>query len=165
MPGTFLVGARYFQQMADGYSSERAENMEDGLTIETPAGTFENCVKVFESNTIEDDNGATYKIHAPGVGLTGEGPLELVAYGYNIEEFVEGPVSEDQHVAAPPRKITDDQAREIALKAVPGEVMDVALERKMGGKRIVVEVIAAADKAEVDVIIDKDTGEVLGIEK
>lgn len=165
MPGTFLVGARYFQQMADGYSVERAENLEDGLTITTPAGTFHNCVRVFESNVIEEDYGATYKTHAPGVGLLGEGPLELVAYGYHIEDIDIGPIEVTEDAKSVTRKISDEQAREIALKAVPGEVMDVALERKMGGKRIVVEIIAAADKAEVDVIIDKDTGKVLGIER
>ena len=63
------------------------------------------------------------------------------------------------------RKINDAQAAEIALAAVPGEVMDIAIERKMGDKRIVVEVIAAADMVETDVIIDMVTGKVLGTEK
>jgi len=61
--------------------------------------------------------------------------------------------------------INDEQAAAIALAAVPGEVMDIAIERKMGNKRIVVEVIASADMAETDVIIDMVTGKVLGTEK
>ena len=43
--------------------------------------------------------------------------------------------------------------------------MDIAVERKICGKRIVVEVIASADMVETDVIIDRVTGEVLGTEK
>ncbi len=72
-------------------------------------------------------------------------------------------VSSDTATAqTPTRKINDAQAAEIALAAVPGEVMDIAIERKMGDKRIVVEVIASADMVETDVIIDMVTGKVLG---
>lgn len=63
------------------------------------------------------------------------------------------------------RNITDEQAKKIALEAVPGQAVDVAIERKLGDKRLVVEVIAADDQAETDVIIDRMTGEVLKIEK
>ena len=31
MPGTFLLGARYFQELADGIALDRAEHMEMGL--------------------------------------------------------------------------------------------------------------------------------------
>ena len=64
----------------------------------------------------------------------------------------------------PVRKISDEQATEIARATVQGEVMDIAVERKLGAKRLVVEVIADADGAEIDVIIDMETGEVLGTE-
>ena len=63
------------------------------------------------------------------------------------------------------RKISDDQAKEIAVKTVPGEAMDVAVERKLGKKTIVVEVISDVDGSETDVIIDMETGEVLATEK
>jgi uncharacterized membrane protein YkoI len=62
------------------------------------------------------------------------------------------------------RKITDEQAEEIALETVPGDVTGVAIERKLGKQTIVVEVLAE-DGSEVDVIIDMETGEVLGTEK
>lgn len=63
------------------------------------------------------------------------------------------------------RKITDDQAKEIALKTVPGKFIGIEIERKMGGKRIVATVIAEKTKIETDVIIDMATGKVLGIEE
>ena len=62
------------------------------------------------------------------------------------------------------RKIGDEEARKIALAAVPGEVTGVAIETKQGKQRIVVEVLAK-DGSEVDVIIDMETGKVLGTEK
>ena len=39
VPGTFLVGARYFQEMADGVAMERAENIEETL-MSNPASTL-----------------------------------------------------------------------------------------------------------------------------
>lgn len=61
-------------------------------------------------------------------------------------------------------RIPEQQAKEIAAKAVEGEVMDVQIERKFGADRYVVEVIRKSDGAEVDVIIDMKTGEVLATE-
>lgn len=62
-------------------------------------------------------------------------------------------------------KITEEEAAKIALKAVPGEVMDVAIEKKLGANRYVVEVLAKEDGSETDVIIDMETGKVLATEK
>jgi len=62
------------------------------------------------------------------------------------------------------RKISDEEAEAIALKTVPGEVTGLKIERKFGAKRIVVEVVAADNSVETDVIIDMATGEVLGTE-
>ena len=178
MPGTFLLGAKYYQQLAEGYSMERAENVDMGLTYETPAGIFKNCIKVRETNWSEPKGAETFKLHAPGVGLLGEDELRLTAYGYDIFDVDTGkmkeppkihiaPIEEDEAPADAPkpvRKVSDEKAKEIALKAVPGEVTGIAVERKLGGVRIVVEVIAAKDGVETDVIIDMETGEVLGTE-
>ena len=70
----------------------------------------------------------------------------------------------EKSAASPVRKISDAEAKDLALRRVPGEVTAVDVERKLGKKRIVVEVIADADGAEIDVIIDMETGEVLAIE-
>ena len=164
MPGTFLVGARYFQQQADGYSVERGENLREGLTVETPAGTFKDVIEVFESNTLEEDFGATIKLHAPGVGLLGEGPLKLTKYGYNIQDVTIGPLTPKPVTLK--RNITDDQAKKIALEAVPGKFAGIEIERKLGGKRLVVKVLSADNNGtETDVIIDMLDGKVLAIEK
>ncbi len=61
------------------------------------------------------------------------------------------------------RKIGDDEARKIALAAVPGEVTGLTVERKYGIEAIVVE-IHAKDGSEVDVVIHMETGKILGKE-
>ena len=63
-------------------------------------------------------------------------------------------------------KISDDELKAIAVKAVPGRAVDVSIEKKLGANRYVVEVLSDADGgAEVDVIIDMETHRVLGIDK
>lgn len=179
MPGTFMLGAKYHQQLAEGYSMERAENVGMGLTIETPAGTFKNCIKVRETNWEEPNGAETSKFHAPGIGLLGEDDLELVAYGYDIFDVDKGtlkdpetieirPIDESNKLAGktskPVRRITDEQAKAIALKVVAGDVTDVGIERKLGQLAIVVEVVNKEGK-EIDVVIDMKTGKVLGTEE
>lgn len=59
-------------------------------------------------------------------------------------------------------KITEEQAKEIALGAVTGTVTNVALERKAGKLVYVVEI--NNNNVETDVLIDMVTGEIIGIE-
>ena len=61
--------------------------------------------------------------------------------------------------------ITEDEAKAIAEKRVPGKAIDVAIEKKMGANRYVVEVKPAAGGKELDVIIDMASGKVLAVEK
>jgi uncharacterized membrane protein YkoI len=74
-------------------------------------------------------------------------------------------VYEETKVTAKGPKITEEEAVKIALKAVPGEVTGVAIEKKLGANRYVVEVLAKEDGVETDVIIDMETGKVLATEK
>lgn len=61
--------------------------------------------------------------------------------------------------------ISEDDAKQIALKQVPGKAVDVAIEKKQGANRYVVEVRPAAGGKEVDVVIDMASGKVLSVEK
>jgi uncharacterized membrane protein YkoI len=62
-------------------------------------------------------------------------------------------------------KITAEQASQIALAAVPGKVTDVTIERKRGRNVYVVEIAAEKDGAEIDVLIDIESGKVVGTER
>ncbi len=81
MPGSFLLGSRYFQELAPEVALDRAENVEMGLTMKTLAGTFEDCVVVFEDSALEPDADSE-KIYCPGVGLVLDDELELIWYGW-----------------------------------------------------------------------------------
>ena len=67
MPGTFLLGARYFQEQAPGIAMDRAEHIQMDLEIHTDAGDFEDCVLVEETSPLE--HGTSTKKYCPGVGL------------------------------------------------------------------------------------------------
>lgn len=61
------------------------------------------------------------------------------------------------------KKLTEAEVKEIALKRVPGKITDFDVESKFGRPTYVVE-IRPDSGPETDVIIDMDTGEVLGVE-
>jgi uncharacterized membrane protein YkoI len=103
--------------------------------------------------------------------------LELEAHGYEVSPTVYAltiPIPGGGAQIPPPalktaaseaRNISEDQAKEIAMKAVPGDVTDVSIEKKLGANRYIVEVIAKENRTETDVVIDMDTGKILAIEK
>ena len=92
MPGTFLLGSRYYQEYAEGVAEDRGENAEMGIEVGTLAGIFSDCVVVIDTNPLDDvclsDDGDE-KIYAPGVGLIVDETLELVDYGFNIFDVEE----------------------------------------------------------------------------
>lgn len=79
MPGTVRVGLRHYQEVAPGVAMDRAEIVSVGETVTTPAGTFENCLKVIETTPLE--GGESPKLYARGIGMIGDGDLRLVRYG------------------------------------------------------------------------------------
>lgn len=81
MPGLALIGARYYQEIAPGIAMDRAEIIDNNATITVPAGTFEKCLVVRESNPVESGE-TEYKYHAPGIGLLIDEFALLISYGY-----------------------------------------------------------------------------------
>ncbi len=61
-----------------------------------------------------------------------------------------------------PGKISKEQATQNALAAFPGQVTDVAIEKKRGKNVWVVEIVAEKTGAETDVLVDMDSGVVIG---
>lgn len=60
-------------------------------------------------------------------------------------------------------KISPEQASQIALEKIPGNVTDVTIERKRGKQVYVVEILTQ-DEGEKDVLVDIKTGRILGTE-
>lgn len=82
MPGSFLLGARYFQEVAPGVALDRAEHIAMSQTITVPAGTFNDCVTVEESSPL-DPGGAGEKTYAEDIGFITDGTLHLISYGFD----------------------------------------------------------------------------------
>ncbi|MGD8568612.1 MAG: hypothetical protein PVJ39_11020 [Gammaproteobacteria bacterium] len=79
MPGgAYLVGARYYQEIAPGVALDRSENIAGGEEIEVPAGEFENCVEMEDTSDLAPDE-ADEKYYCPGVGITIDEDLQLVS--------------------------------------------------------------------------------------
>lgn len=81
MPGTALLGARYYNEVAPGVAMDRAEIVSTNMTYRTPAGKFKNVLKIEESSPLEPGV-KEYKLFAPGIGLIKDSNLELAQYGY-----------------------------------------------------------------------------------
>jgi hypothetical protein len=78
MPGTILLGARHYQEIAPN-AMDRAEIISDDVSMNTPAGAFTGCMKVEETSGLDPDE-KCYKIYAPGVGLIQDEDLLLTSY-------------------------------------------------------------------------------------
>ena len=76
MPGTFLLGSRYFQEVAPDVALDRAEHVREGFEVEVPAGTFEDCVEVHETTPLEP-RALSVKIYCAGIGLVDDSGARL----------------------------------------------------------------------------------------
>jgi uncharacterized membrane protein YkoI len=61
-------------------------------------------------------------------------------------------------------KISKEVATNNALAALPGTVTDVTVEKKRGKNVWVVEIVSQKDGAETDVLVDMDSGAVIGMD-
>jgi hypothetical protein len=159
-----VVGQVYRQEYLAGEAEDMGEVLALGETVTVPYGPLSGCLKTRDYTPLEP-GADEHKYYCPEVGFTvlevgiedGE-RMELVSVGLASVEQVQAPVPEE-FVG----NITEEQAKEIALKEVPGKVTDVAIERKYGKVTYVVE-IDPDSGPETDVIIEAATGIVLGVE-
>jgi hypothetical protein len=80
MPGSFMLGARYYQEIAPDVALDRAENIAMGEEVETPAGIFTDTAMTEETSPIEP-NSKEEKVYAAGIGIIQDGTLLLTCYG------------------------------------------------------------------------------------
>ena len=81
MPGTILMGARYYQEIAPNVAVDRAEIVGMGEVVQTPAGEFSDTLITRETNPLEPAV-AELKYYAAGIGLIQEEDLMLQQYGF-----------------------------------------------------------------------------------
>ncbi len=79
--GAFLLGARYYQEVAPGVALDRAEHDQMGLDVSVTAGDFSDCVLVLDTNEIDDPKGKhpDEKVYCPGIGFVGDEDLLLMS--------------------------------------------------------------------------------------
>jgi len=194
LPGIWMkanpkVGDEYRQEYYKGEAEDlgRVDAIDESVT--TPAGTFTGCIKIFEWTPLETTTG--YKYHSKVAGgtvleeedgerveliemdlegakcikLSNRYSQEGVLPGFTKNCRTEDLIDLEIEVSGKELKtnITEEDAKEIALKEVPGKITDVAIEKKFGKPTYVVEI--QTTNGEIDVIIDIDTGEILGIEE
>jgi hypothetical protein len=87
MSGAPKAGMRYHQEIAPGVAMDRAEVASLNETVSTPAGTFNNVLKVKEKSSLDFWSSlrfweAEYKAYAPGIGLIQDEDLVLIKHGF-----------------------------------------------------------------------------------
>jgi hypothetical protein len=81
MPGTILLGARYYQEIAPNIAEDRAEIIGMGGIVHTPTGDFMDTLITRETSALEPDV-AELKYYAAGIGLIQEEDLKLEHSGF-----------------------------------------------------------------------------------
>lgn len=77
MPADPRPGMRFQMEVGPGAVDE-GEIVELGESVEVPAGTFTETMRLLESNPLEDEE--EYKVYAKGVGILIDEDLELVSH-------------------------------------------------------------------------------------
>jgi len=158
MPGTPKVGDKYYQESAPKIAMDRAEVVGLAETLETPAGTFKDCLRVKETSAIE--KGSSLKIYAPGIGLIKDDEFVLA----KVEKGESDEAKEAVDPLPKPAKITMDKAREPALQQAQGKVASEELELEDEDGYLVYNVTVKFNGENYEVLVDAGSGKVVGIE-
>ncbi|MFC1637249.1 PepSY-like domain-containing protein [Planctomycetota bacterium] len=148
MPGTILLGARHYQEIAPN-AMDRAEIISDDITMETPAGTFKNCIRVEETSGLDPDE-KCYKTYAPGVGLIQDEDLVLTGFGWVKE------------LSISLRDVPRPVRATIRKHAAGGKIIEI--EKNMTSGTIVYEAEIARNNKAFDILVSSE-GKFLGIEE
>jgi len=146
MPGTILLGARHYQEIAPN-AKDRAEIISDDVTMKTPAGTFSNCIKIEETTGL-DPNEKCYKTYAPGVGIIQD--EDLVLTGYKAKE-----------ASISLRDLPSAVRATIKKHAAGGKITEIEKDTVNGTPRYEAEVVRNGNV--IDIIVST-SGKYLGIE-
>jgi len=164
MKANLEIGDKYRQEYYKGEAEDWGEVIAVNESVNIPFGHFTSCIKTRDYTPLEP-NVNEHKYYCPEIGgvileeeVNGEEKVELIKVEYNSLPTLS--IEKKQELLK--TKITEEQAKEIALKEVNGKVIDISIEKKLGKTAYVVEI---NNGDETDVIIDINTGEVLGIER
>jgi len=167
------VGESYREEYYKGKAEDMAEVISLDESVTVPYGEFSDCLKTKNWTPLEPDV-VEYNYYCPQIGnvVLEEVPadnekVELIDVMYDQPASITPapePAPEPSPEPTPePSNITLEEAKQIALEAVPGVVTDVDTEVFQGKSVYAIE-IRANNGIETDVFVDMKTGEVLGME-
>ena len=81
MPGVPLLGGKFLQENARPIALDRSEIIEEGVTIDTPAGTLKNCLRVYDTDGLDPTAPPENKIYCHGIGNVVDENLTVTKYG------------------------------------------------------------------------------------
>ncbi|CAM2064825.1 hypothetical protein SCOR_05590 [Sulfidibacter corallicola] len=81
MPGTPMMGARFFQEIAPDAAEDRAEIVHIG-SVEVGDMTFDDAVEFLETSPLDGPCETSIKYFAHDIGMVRDDDLELVESGY-----------------------------------------------------------------------------------
>ncbi len=84
MPARPRIGDTHRQENAPGVGDELALIQENGVSIETPFGTLDGCIKTLEWSPL--DGTTQLKYYAPSIGPVLESPIDGVPY-FTLTDF------------------------------------------------------------------------------
>ncbi len=82
MPGTPKLGLKYYQELAPRVALDRAEVTSLDDTLKTPAGSYQNCLRIREGSGLNPEE-HEFKTYAPDIGLVQDENLLLTRYGFS----------------------------------------------------------------------------------
>lgn len=157
------VGDSYRQEYYKGIAEDMGKVLALNEQVIIGSEIYYNCLKTLDFTPLEPGV-EEHKYYCPEVGfvvlevaLENNEKAELKSIEYNSQP------SPEQELEQLTTKVTESQAKSIALSKVSGTVTDVTIEKKFGKTAYVVE-IRSNSGVETDVIIDIDAGDVLAIE-
>ncbi len=159
------VGDNYRQEYYKGEAEDMGEVVALGVKVKLGYGTFTNCLQTRDWTPLEP-SADEYKYYCPEVsGLVyevniGDGEETQLIDVEKSDPNKQIEIKEDFEYLK--TEITEQEAVAIAQKEVQGKVTNVAIEKKYGKAAYVIEIDAYG--VETDVVIDIETGKVLGIE-
>jgi len=176
------VGDTYRQEYYVGHAEDMAKVVGLRETVTVPYGKFSNCLKTRDWTPLEP-NATEFKYYCSQISgvvleeIPADGEkmelIKVMSGKYSRQETITKPIAKAEPTTpvkpapATPTKtvseITKEQAIEIAKSAMAGTVTDISTEYKFGKFAWVIE-MQTASRGEVDVVVDKITGQVLGIE-
>jgi len=163
------VGESYREEYYKGKAEDMAEVISLDESVTVPYGEFSDCLKTKNWTPLEPDV-VEYNYYCPQIGnvVLEEVPadnekVELIDVMYDQPASITPEPEPSPEPTPEPSNITLEEAKQIALEAVPGVVTDVDTEVFQGKSVYAIE-IRANNGIETDVFVDMKTGEVLGME-